>query len=46
MCGFLNEWLIDHIIRTDLLMKPYVKAMAPHAELLGSLHAAVRAMAE
>jgi hemerythrin len=46
MCGFLNDWLIDHIIRTDLTMKPYVKAMAPHAELLGSLHAAVRAMTE
>ncbi|MGA3401774.1 MAG: hemerythrin family protein [Acetobacteraceae bacterium] len=46
MCGFLNDWLIDHIIKTDLLMKPYVKAMAPHAELLGNLHAAVRAMAE
>ncbi len=45
MCGFLNDWLIDHIIKTDLLMKPYVKAMAPHAELLGNLHAAVRAMA-
>lgn len=44
MCGFLKDWLIDHIIKTDLLMKPYVKAMAPHAELLGSLHAAVRAM--
>jgi hemerythrin len=46
MCGFLNDWLIDHIIKTDLMMKPYVKAMAPHAELLGSLHAAVRAMDE
>ncbi len=45
MCGFLNDWLISHIIRTDLLMKPYVNAMAPHAEQLGNLHAAVRVMA-
>jgi len=45
MCGFLNDWLIDHIINSDLLMKPYVKAMAPHAALLGNLHAAVRATA-
>lgn len=43
MGGFLHDWLIDHIIKTDLLMKPYVKAMAPHAEQLGNLHAAVRA---
>ena len=42
MSGFLHDWLIDHIIRTDLLMKPYVKAMAPYAEQLGNLHAAVR----
>src|SRR5947209_3008407 len=27
MCGFLNDWLLDHIIQNDLLMKPYVKAM-------------------
>jgi hemerythrin len=42
MCGFLHDWLINHIIKTDLLMKPYVKAMAPYAEQLGNLHAAVR----
>lgn len=42
MGGFLHDWLINHIIKTDLLMKPYVKAMAPYAEQLGNLHAAVR----
>ncbi len=46
MCGFLNDWLISHIIKSDLPMKPFVKAMAPHAALLGSLHAAVRVLAE
>jgi hemerythrin len=45
MFGFLHDWLLDHIVQNDLLMKPYVRAMAPHAELIGSLHAAVRAMA-
>jgi len=44
MCGFLNDWLMDHIIQNDLLMKPYVRAMAPHAALIDNLHAAVRAM--
>src|SRR4051794_6931072 len=31
MCGFLNDWLLEHIIHNDLLMKPYVKAMSPHS---------------
>jgi hemerythrin len=45
MCGFLNDWLLDHIIQNDLMMKPFVRAMAPHAALIDNLHAAVRAMA-
>lgn len=45
MCAFLHDWLLNHIIHSDLLMKPYVKAMAPHAARIGDLHAAVRAMA-
>jgi len=45
MCGFLHDWLLDHIIQNDLLMKPFVRAMAPHAALIANLHAAVRAMA-
>lgn len=42
MSSFLHDWLLDHIIRNDLLMKPYVKAMAAHAAQIGDLHAAVR----
>jgi hemerythrin len=45
MSVFLHDWLLDHIIQNDLLMKPYVRAMAPHAALIDNLHAAVRAMA-
>ncbi len=26
MAGFLKEWLVDHIIQSDLRMKPYVAA--------------------
>lgn len=37
MCGFLHDWLLDHIIQNDLLMKPYVKAMAPYAARIGRL---------
>lgn len=33
MAGFLREWLIDHIISSDLRMKPYVqKFLADKAE--------------
>lgn len=42
MCGFLHDWLLDHIVQNDLLMKPYVKAMAPHAAYFGNLRAAMR----
>jgi hemerythrin len=45
MCGFLHGWLVDHIIQSDLMMKPFVHTMAPHAALIDNLHAAVRAMA-
>lgn len=41
MCGFLHDWLLDHIIQNDLLMKPFVQAMAPHAARIGSLQAAM-----
>ncbi len=40
MCGFLNDWLLDHLIHNDLLMKPYVKAMAPRSTLIASPRAA------
>ncbi|MEW5726924.1 MAG: hypothetical protein AB1918_03775, partial [Pseudomonadota bacterium] len=26
MAGFLKEWLVDHIIQSDLRMKPYIAA--------------------
>ena len=45
MSGFLHDWLLDHIMQNDLLMKPFVRAMAPQAALIANLHAAVRAMA-
>ncbi len=28
---FLHHWLVDHIIKSDLRMKPYAAQMAPHA---------------
>lgn len=46
MAAFLHDWLLDHIIRNDLPMKPYVQAMAPHAARVEDLHSAVRAMAD
>ena len=32
LADFLHHWLIDHIIETDLRMKPYTKAMRTHAD--------------
>jgi hemerythrin len=34
MADFLHHWLIDHIIETDLRMKPYTKDMRTHARKL------------
>ena len=34
MADFLHHWLIDHIIETDLRMKPYTKDMRDHARKL------------
>lgn len=34
---FLNFWLIDHIIKSDLGMKPYVAAMKPHEAVIKPL---------
>jgi len=36
MAEFLHHWLIDHILDTDLRMKPYTKAMRAHASKLGA----------
>jgi hemerythrin-like metal-binding protein len=32
LCNFLFHWLIDHILKHDLLMKPYVADMRRHAK--------------
>lgn len=37
MAEFLNHWLVDHIIRSDLRMKPYAAKMASHARRLKPL---------
>ena len=42
MSALLNEWLIDHIMRSDALMKPFIAEMQPHAEGTVSLGEAVR----
>ena len=45
MAGFLREWLVDHIISSDLRMKPYVqKFLADQAEAVRRQRAA-RALA-
>lgn len=41
IAGFLHHWLIDHIIKSDLLMKPFAKKMGRHATKLIPLAGAV-----
>lgn len=38
---FLHHWLVDHIIHSDLRMKPYVARMAQHAHGLPPLATSV-----
>lgn len=38
---FLHHWLVDHIIQSDLRMKPYVARMAKHARRLPPLATSV-----
>jgi len=33
----LKEWLVSHILQTDLRMRPYVAQMKPYRQKLGSL---------
>lgn len=35
--ALLRTWMVDHILKSDLAMKPYVAAMKPHANKMGSL---------
>jgi hemerythrin len=37
MAAFLRHWLVDHIIKSDLRMKPYAAKMAMHTSRLGGL---------
>jgi hemerythrin len=37
MAAFLHHWLIDHIIKSDLRMKPYAANIELHAGKLGVL---------
>lgn len=39
---FLHNWLVDHIIKADLLMKPFVPRMHRHAQGTVGLAEAVR----
>jgi hemerythrin len=39
--AFVHDWLIDHIIRSDLRMKPYVAKMAQYAQQLKPLDQAI-----
>ena len=40
--SFLNNWLIDHILKADLAMKPFVKEMGRHQQGIVPLANAVR----
>lgn len=42
MCAFLHDWLLDHILHADILMKPFVAEMALHAKDAASLVEIVR----
>jgi hemerythrin len=35
--ALLREWLVGHIIQSDLRMRPYVEAMKPHLTRLRAL---------
>ena len=41
MTDFLHHWLIDHILQTDLRMKPFAAHLRKHAAQLGGLAQAV-----
>jgi hemerythrin len=41
LCEFLYQWLVDHIVKADVLMKPFVDEMRKHAPATNSLAEAV-----
>jgi hemerythrin len=43
---FIRDWLIDHVVRSDLQMKPYVAKMAHYACQLSPLEQAVAESAD
>lgn len=45
LCDFLRHWLMSHVIKDDLPMRPYVAEMRRHADGVGSLDEAVQAQA-
>lgn len=40
--GLLHDWLIDHILKSDLRMKPYAKSIGHFARDLEPLHIALK----
>jgi hemerythrin len=42
LCDRLYDWLLDHILKADMMMKPLVAEMRRHARLSESLTGAVR----
>lgn len=41
LCDFLYHWLIDHILKEDLMMRPFVAEMRQHAKGFQTLDQAV-----
>lgn len=37
MTELLKDWLIGHVVKSDLRMKPYIHEMAPHGAAMKSL---------
>lgn len=46
LAGFLREWLVDHIIESDLRMKPYVIKMMGDRSQSEKRHHVARALGE
>jgi hemerythrin len=42
LCDFLHQWLVDHIFKADMLMKPFVIEMKKNAQAASTLAEAVQ----